>query len=195
MLRGGKRILAAVVLALVPVLAFSGTVQAATTYVDGANTLTDDWGDHFDELGNSLCDGCADSNNTDLVLMWQAVLYSENYLNAADLDGYFGPRTDGATESWQSDAGGLQVDGWVGDQTWGRADGRLGWYTVNSDPPIHYVRYNAASGSGYVLFFRGSSSTRGDGDYRLLRANDGSNTVTFSGSSRIQYYSRTITKN
>jgi peptidoglycan hydrolase-like protein with peptidoglycan-binding domain len=95
MRRGGKRLLTAVVLALVPILAFAGTGQAAATYVDGANTL----------------------NNTDLVLMWQAVLYSENYLNAADLDGYFGPRTDDATERWQADAGGLQVDGWVGDQS------------------------------------------------------------------------------
>lgn len=42
-----------------------------TTFVDGAGTLTDDFGDHFDELGHSLCNGCADSN-TDLVLMWQS---------------------------------------------------------------------------------------------------------------------------
>jgi peptidoglycan hydrolase-like protein with peptidoglycan-binding domain len=71
--------------------------------VDGFGAVTDDWGDHFSELGNSLCNGCADSFN---------------------IDGQFGPITANATWRWQER---YQIgrDGQVGIQTWTRADDLL----------------------------------------------------------------------
>lgn len=159
--------------------------------VDGANTVTDDWGDHFDELGY-LCYGCAHSWNTDLVVMWQAILYSERLISAGDIDGKFGPTTQAATKKWQSRYG-LTADGIVGDRTWGRADNELvgggGSYVLyKSDHP----------GTGDVRFSRGDRSIDGDdGAYELLSTYNltaGGTVVFDSIYHQIFFESRTITR-
>lgn len=159
------------------VLGFAGPAQASTTQVDGSGVLNNDFGDHYEELGNSLCNGCGDSQNTDLVVMWQSILLAEGYLGKSDIDGYFGSKTTEATKKWQRKAG-LTADGMVGDNTWSRADTRLywsqdsaGWWTV---------KYGAAEGNGYVEFVRGGTPDYGKGGlYSLRNAVGGGQTVSF----------------
>src|SRR5688500_2986827 len=84
------------------------------SFVDGGGSLTDDWGEHYDELGGSLCWGCGNSQNRDLVLMWQAVLFADGYFySTSDIDGDFGPVTRDATRAWEYDHG-TTVNGAVG---------------------------------------------------------------------------------
>ncbi|KUO21576.1 peptidoglycan-binding domain-containing protein [Streptomyces dysideae] len=133
----------------------------STSFVDGAGTLTDDFGDHFDELGNSLCYGCGNSWNTDIVVLWQSILVAEDLLDFGDIDGKFGPGTRDATIAWQNRYG-LGADGKVGNNTWRKADDRLVWLS-NID-----VSYTGKYQSGAVIFHRGSTSKVTDsGAYKL----------------------------
>ncbi|MEV0649778.1 peptidoglycan-binding domain-containing protein [Phytomonospora sp. NPDC050363] len=179
-----KRLLstAAVVAAM---LTFATPAQASTTIVDGGGTVKDDWGDHYSELGNELCNGCADSSNTDLVLMWQSVLYAEGFLVASAVDGYFGSGTEMATKKWQGRYN-LTVDGRVGPATWRAADDRL---SVHSYTGGSIVRYYPST-SGYVGLQRGSGS--GDGNYRLLHMNNGATGSIYFNHSEIRLFSRTV---
>jgi peptidoglycan hydrolase-like protein with peptidoglycan-binding domain len=129
----------------------------STSFVDGAGTLTDD----FDELGNSLCYGCGNSWNTDIVVLWQSILVAEDLLNFGDIDGKFGSGTRDATIAWQKRYG-LGADGKVGNDTWSKADDRLVWLS-NID-----VSYTGKYQSGAVIFHRGSTSKVTDsGAYKL----------------------------
>ncbi|WP_159323945.1 peptidoglycan-binding domain-containing protein [Streptomyces tendae] len=135
----------------------------STSFVDGAGKLTDDFGDHFDELGNSLCYGCGESSNTDIVVLWQSILVAEELLGFSDIDGQFGPTTRNATIKWQQRYG-LGADGMVGDKTWSKADDRLVWLS-NID-----VSYTGKYNSGAVIFHRGSTSKNKDsGAYKLAK--------------------------
>ncbi|MEV0646956.1 peptidoglycan-binding domain-containing protein [Phytomonospora sp. NPDC050363] len=138
---------------------FTGTAAAAggvgvtsTTIVDGAGVLTDDFGDHADEMGE-ICRGCSNSGNTDLVILWQSILAAEGLLSAGSVDGEFGDRTHTATVQWQRDFG-LAGDGRVGDNTWGAADDRL----YGADGALVYYRPKSG-GDGKVWLDRDSSST------------------------------------
>ncbi|GCB46627.1 peptidoglycan-binding protein [Streptomyces sp. NL15-2K] len=169
MKKQGKIGLAAIAAGLATVLAV-GPAHAAysqnsgaygTTFVDGADKLTDDFGDHFDELGNSLCYGCGNSWNTDIVVLWQSILVAEDLLNFGDIDGQFGPGTRDATIAWQKRYG-LGADGKVGDNTWSKADDKLVWLS-NVD-----ITYTGKYNSGAVVFNRGSTSkTQDSGAYRV----------------------------
>ncbi|GAA1813527.1 hypothetical protein GCM10009682_38390 [Luedemannella flava] len=159
-----------------------------TTFVDGAGALTDDWGDNANELGHSLCYGCADSR-TDLVTLWQAVLYVDGYLTNTDVDGQFGPKTRDATKAWQSYRG-LDSDGYVGDDTWSKADNFLVWDTYGG-----FVTYSGRYGD--VELERGTGY-KGEGAYLLSAARRGSTWVFFESSraatnSRIEFRKRTYT--
>ncbi|KUN91428.1 peptidoglycan-binding domain-containing protein [Streptomyces caeruleatus] len=133
----------------------SNSGSYGTTFVDGAGALTDDFGDHFEELGNSLCYGCGESSNTDIVVLWQAILVAEHYLDFHEADGTFGPKTKAATIEWQQSRG-LTADGMVGDATWSKADDRLVW--VGST-----VRYKSAGLFGFVELHRGDTTKSQDG--------------------------------
>ncbi|MEU4446945.1 peptidoglycan-binding protein [Actinosynnema sp. NPDC050801] len=157
-----------------------------TTFVDGDGTLTDDFGDHFEELGNSLCYGCGESSNTDIVMLWQSILVAEHYLDFHDVDGDFGSKTKAATIQWQRSRG-LDADGMVGDATWSRADDRLVW--VGST-----VRYKSAGLFGFVELHRGDSDKYHDGGaYHLHKVmqGDGVDVYTSSGT-RIFHRVKTI---
>ncbi|MBE1877707.1 peptidoglycan-binding domain-containing protein [Myceligenerans pegani] len=166
------RLAAVAVGALVATLGMAGTASAteadegaySTSFWDGGSGLTDDFGDHYDEIGNSLCNGCADSWDTGSVRAWQAILYAEGYITQADIDGKFGPGTASATWEYQDDNG-LGRDGKVGPQTWGFADDRLRWNSSRTT-----VIYSSASRAGAVYFERGNSdhgNPGGGGAYRL----------------------------
>jgi hypothetical protein len=158
--------------------------------VDGFGPVTDDWGDHFGDLGNSLCNGCADSFNTDTVMMWQAILVAEGFLDVSQIDGQFGPITANATWQWQNR---YQIgrDGQVGNQTWTRADDLL----VTTEIAFrHYVIYDAP-GAGSVGFYRGNESlTNLDGGaYQLVYVDTHSQRWYFRDSFMIQHFRKTIT--
>lgn len=191
--RGWKPVIVALSAAIATVLPMS-TAQAdypgnsdsfGTTFVDGDGVLTDDFGDHFDELGNSLCQGCGESSNTDIVMLWQSILVAEHYLNFSEVDGDFGPRTKAATVKWQQSRG-LLADGMVGDATWSRADDRLVW--VGST-----VRYKSAGDFGFVELHRGDSDKYRDGGaYHLHKVMQGDGVDVYTGSTRIFHRLKTI---
>lgn len=200
--RGTRRLAAAGVIAGLVTLAAAAPAYSdhnnagayGTSYVDGKNTVTDDFSDHHDELGHSLCYGCADSRNTDLVVMWQAILYAHLHLDASDIDGQFGPRTRDATIAWQRERG-IGADGVVGPATWNAADNRL---SLGSNGQVTYSG-PAGSEYGWVRFCRGSCSCGrtcpiGGGAYQLIHAyNMFDGTVRFSdGAHRIDFYSRSL---
>lgn len=130
----------------------------STTYVDGFGVLTDDWSDHYDEVG-ALCSGCDNSQEKDLVLLWQSVLAVDGYLPLDDVIGYFGPKTAKATKEWQADRG-LDDIGEVDEATWSKADDKLAWdegdpgtmpiYGVDGESSIGFERSDDREGR-YML--------------------------------------------
>lgn len=157
----------------------------STTFVDGGGTLTDDFGDHYEELGNSLCYGCGNSSNTDIVVLWQSILAAEDFLDLGDIDGQFGPATRTATIAWQKRYG-LTADGMVGNGTWSRADDRLVWLSSAN------VVYSGSHQSGAVSFFRGDSSKNTDSGAYKLAAVHQYDSVKNMGGTRIHFNSSTI---
>ncbi|AXL90515.1 peptidoglycan-binding protein [Streptomyces sp. CB09001] len=177
----------ATVLAVVPAQAAYSQNSGAygTSFVDGAGSLTDDFGDHFDELGNSLCNGCGESSNTDIVMLWQSILVSEHLLDFQDVDGYFGSQTKAATIKWQQRHG-LDDDGMVGDATWSKADDRLRWSGSS-------VRYSSGGPFGFVEFHRGDSSKYHDGGaYHLHKIMQGDGVYVFETGTRVYHRSKTV---
>ncbi|MBE1877706.1 peptidoglycan-binding domain-containing protein [Myceligenerans pegani] len=183
------RLAAVAVGALVTVAGVSATASAteadegaySTSFWDGGSGLTDDFGDHYDEIGNSLCNGCADSWDTGSVRAWQAILFVEGYLTHTQIDGRFGPNTASATWSYQDDHD-LGRDGQVGPQTWGYADNQLRWNSSRTQ-----VLYRGAEGS--VYFERGNSAhgnAEGGGAYRIIKACASTHCESF-GSPRIHH--------
>lgn len=168
------RLAAVAVGALVATFGVSATASAtpsdegaySTSFWDGAGALHNDFGDHYDEIGNSLCDGCANSWNTGSVRTWQAILWVEGFLSSpSDIDGKFGSGTHTATQKYQI-VHDLGVDGKVGPETWEYADDQLSWVSSQTR-----VRYDGAKGD--VMFERGNSAhgnPGGGGAYRLISA-------------------------
>jgi peptidoglycan hydrolase-like protein with peptidoglycan-binding domain len=164
------------------------TDSYSTSFVDGDGAISDDWGDHRDELGGDLCQGCSNSSNTDIVILWQSVLAAEGLLPLSGVDGYFGSNTKTATENWQ-DRYGLTSDGRVGRNTWNKADDQLRWSFSG-----YAVRYEAGAGRGDVFFTRGSGRAYVGGSYELdLLRKDSGWKKGFSGSHHVNLRSRSIT--
>ncbi|MGH3735032.1 MAG: peptidoglycan-binding domain-containing protein [Micromonosporaceae bacterium] len=162
----------------------------STTFADGGGSLSDDFGDHYSEIGNSLCYGCGNSWNTDTVVMWQAFLAAEGLLSHSAIDGRFGPGTRDATKKFQSRYG-LTADGKVGPATWDKADNRLRWDSCGC-----YVRYDGYGSTGSVNLTRGNPWAGYDsGAYELssLRDDDGAHHTYFNDSHHIYHKSRTVT--
>lgn len=156
-----------------------------TTLVDGDGAVTDDFGDHFDELGNSLCHGCGKSSNTDIVMLWQSILAAEHLMEPSDVGGDFGPVTKTATITWQRRHG-LSGDGMVGDATWSRADDKLSW--VGSA-----VRYRSGGLFGFVEFHRGDTTRSHDGGaHHLHKVMQGDGGHVFETGTRIHLRSKTM---
>jgi len=119
--------------------------SASSLYVDGAGTITDDWGDE-----GTLCNGCSYSNSN-YTFMWQKVLWADNRLAAGAVDCSFGSQTASATVNWQNWMG-VSADGIVGATTRGRADNYLSQLETES---VRYAGY-----SQIIYFTRNSSNNR-----------------------------------
>lgn len=160
-------------------VADSGETKA-TGYVDGLDKVTDDFNDHYRELGGSLCDGCDNSDNTDLVVMWQSILVADGFLATEDpVDGYFGPDTKRATAMWQDEFG-VKQTGKVNAATWAEASLHL----RESDGTVYYVN----EGGGEVRFTR-----HVDGVYTFNKVlPQGGGEFINQGGKSIKFYSRTI---
>ena len=173
---------------------FTGTANAnpdnvgkySTAYVDGNGSVGDDFGDHYSEIGNSLCSGCSNSWNTDTVVLWQSILVAEGFLSHSSIDGKFGSGTKAATIKWQQRYG-LSADGRVGPATWRKLDDQL--RTAGELDVYYYGR------EGLVNMARGHYLVHDDGGaYQLygVRDHDGDHRTLFNGS-RIYHKKRTIT--
>jgi hypothetical protein len=139
-------------LAVVTTLATTTTAEGSPNAVNGyGDTVTDDWGDNPE-----ICWGCNFSHNTNIVGLWQHILYADGLMGVSDVDCQFGPRTDDATRRWQSRHG-VAMDGRVGRNTWGRADDKLAWSHDG-----FYVYYHGSQHP--VRLFRGQRGGTG-GDY------------------------------
>ena len=193
------RIVAAVAIAVGLTTMIAGPAQAhrdsySTSFVDGGGAINDDWGDHDNELGGDLCQGCANSSNTDLVILWQSVLAAEGLLSHSGIDGSFGSGTKAATERWQERYG-ISSDGRVGPNTWDKADDRLTWTSTGVS-----LRYDGWGTSGKINFVRGNSAEGtpyGDGSYTMYSVGDDDNSdgTYFTGSHHIYLKSRSLTAN
>ncbi|MGH8881768.1 MAG: peptidoglycan-binding protein, partial [Stackebrandtia sp.] len=152
----------------------------ASDYVDGLDAVTDDFTDHARELGGPLCDGCDNSDNTDLVVMWQAILVTDGFLATEDpMDGYFGPDTKRATAMWQDEFG-VEQTGEVDADTWAEASSHL---TQTGD-----TVYYAKDGAGETRFTR-----HDDGTYTLNKVLiPGKSELVNEGGERIEFYTRTV---
>jgi peptidoglycan hydrolase-like protein with peptidoglycan-binding domain len=95
------------------------SASVAQGYVVGAGDINDDWGD---EGPLSLLV----NNHSNVVGLWQGVLYADGYLANSDRDCRFGQATEAATKKWQKDHG-LVADGIAGPLTFGKADDSLFW--------------------------------------------------------------------
>lgn len=148
------------------VAGIAGAEPAAksTTFVDGFDKFTDDFNDHEREVG-VLCDGCDNSQGTDLVVLWQSILVSHDLLAIDDVDGYFGPDTAKATAAWQQEFG-LPETGEVAQDSWAAADDRL-----SDGDRVEYRGKETADAVGYVGFNR-SRIEGGDGSYQFLDLGD-----------------------
>ncbi|MFF4490584.1 peptidoglycan-binding protein [Streptomyces sp. NPDC001544] len=114
----------ATVLASVP----AGAADRPTaSYVTGRGALSDDWRDE------GLLDA-REHPRSDLVGLWQSVLWADGYLARAFVTCRYDGRTQEATRVWQSNHG-LIADGVTGAQTLGFAAGRL----VSRPPWTVYV--------------------------------------------------------
>ncbi|MFE9611888.1 peptidoglycan-binding protein [Streptomyces sp. NPDC006012] len=138
----------AVLSATVSLTAFAATCAASAppttsaptadrpVYVTGSGAYADDWSDEpLLEAGGSP--------HSDLIGLWQAILWADGYLPGSGITCAFDAVTSGATQTWQANHG-LGADGIVGAATFGFAARRL-----VSTPP-----WTAYRGEKYALPLR-----------------------------------------
>lgn len=154
--RLGAAFVAALAAGAMAVSASPASASAATGYINGGGTYTDDFGDEGELTSSSY----ANSNAT---CLWQQILWAEGAnesngsdFDLSDIDGNFGPNTTYATKKLQA-TWGLSADGQVGANTFGRADTKL-----------RYVSGSTASGEYLRLRYDGASH-----DLDFLRATNG----------------------
>lgn len=153
---------------------------AAKTYVDGVDLVTDDFNDHVRELGGPLCDGCDNSDDTDLVVLWQSILVTDGFLATENpIDGYFGPDTKRATAMWQ-DHFGVEQTGKADAASWAEASSHL---TANQG-----TVYYGNPGAGEIRFTRNV-----DASYTFNKMLvPGYGEFVNEGGDRIEFYERTV---
>ena len=151
--------LAGLLMLLVSLGAVPASATEAQGFVGGGGVVTDDWGDEgtLSQTRNAV---------SGATVLWQRVLYADGLIGDADIDGDFGPHTAAATRTWQSRHS-VGVDGVVGPQTFGAADGHLSLFKSFNKPgledlEIHYV------GSVHTI-----SMARINGEYRFVAGPSG----------------------
>ncbi|GAA3209335.1 peptidoglycan-binding protein [Dactylosporangium siamense] len=113
-------------------------VALGTTGSASAHVVTGGWSDN-----DQLCQVSSCVNTGNLVRLWQSMLWVENLYS--DIDGDFGPNTASATAKWQRlynsrEDPNIDIDGWVGSQTW-RAAERTGLYHWYDEGPYEKYSY------------------------------------------------------
>lgn len=75
-----------------------------------------------------LCQWSKCVKDSYLTMFWQSILWADNVggVDVSTIDGQFGPNTHTRTERWQTRHG-LQADGEVGPNTWGKAENNGRW--------------------------------------------------------------------
>ncbi|MFF7261304.1 peptidoglycan-binding protein [Streptomyces sp. NPDC008159] len=126
--------------------------------VDGSGAAYNDWGDE----GTLSVNSHSRSNATRL---WQSVLYADgakwkdsggtlHTFTPWDIDGIFGWKTRSATKYWQAQEELEDIDGIVGQETFGQADGFLdGPYAdglVTYTGTVNQVTFKRLDGKYYV---------------------------------------------
>jgi hypothetical protein len=153
--------LAGLLMLLVSLGSMPASATEAQGFVGGGGVVTDDWGDEgtLSQTRNAV---------SGATVLWQRVLYADGAIKSngarfgdADIDGDFGPNTAAATRDWQSKHH-IGVDGSVGPQTFGAADGHLSLFKSFNKPgledlEIHYV------GSAHTISF-----ARSNGEYHFV---------------------------
>ncbi|WP_051370466.1 peptidoglycan-binding domain-containing protein [Streptomyces sp. 142MFCol3.1] len=87
------------------------------TYVTGSGAFADDWSEEpLLEAGRTP--------RSDLVGLWQAILWADGYVSSSGITCAFDTATSRATQTWQTNHG-LGADGVVGAATFGFAARRL----------------------------------------------------------------------
>ena len=123
---------------LLSVGAMPASASVSSGVVGGANGITDDWGDEgpLSESSHAV---------SGATYLWQWILYADGAnesngtnFDQSDIDGDFGPNTDTATRNWQRSHG-LDVDGIVGNHTFGAADGIL--HEISSNGGDIHISY------------------------------------------------------
>ncbi|UUU24491.1 peptidoglycan-binding domain-containing protein [Streptomyces sp. DSM 40750] len=157
-----RLLLAAVAVTASAGLALGAAAPLATAsgphVVDGSGAAYNDWGDE----GTLSVNKHSRSNATRL---WQSVLYADgakwkdssgdlHTFTASDIDGIFGWKTRSATKYWQAQEDLEDVDGIVGKETFGQADGFLdGPYSdgaVTYTGLVNDVAFKRLDGEYYV---------------------------------------------
>ncbi|MER7787176.1 peptidoglycan-binding domain-containing protein [Streptomyces sp. NPDC097640] len=123
-----------------------GRASPPPSYVDGGGALADDWRDE-----PQLARGRVE--RSDLVGMWQAVLWADGYLPRSGVNCAYDAATAEATRVWQSNHG-LDADGIVGRATFGFAGRRLAlippWTVYQGEERNLPLR--RASGGAYEVY-------------------------------------------
>ncbi|MFY1588196.1 peptidoglycan-binding domain-containing protein [Micromonospora sp. WMMD734] len=131
----------AVVVAMLGAPAISAAPASASVsqgYVAGAGAWADDWADEGPVSASTR-------PHSNVVAMWQMILWADGYLDRSGIDCRFGPVTTAATTKWQSDRG-LRSDGVVGSGTLAKAATRLSVYES-------WFYYDGA-GTNFIYFDR-----------------------------------------
>ncbi|MET8200970.1 peptidoglycan-binding domain-containing protein [Micromonospora taraxaci] len=126
LIRAAALAMAVAMFGAVVTAAAPASASVSQGYVAGSGTWTDDWNDEGPISASTR-------SYSNVVAMWQMILWADGYLAYSDVDCQFGPVTTAATKKWQT-ARGLVADGVVGPKTLAKAATRLavyegeGWY-------------------------------------------------------------------
>lgn len=98
---------------------------------------------------------CINSGN--LVRFWQRHLWADE--GYGDIDGVFGPNTHDATVRWQqlynaAHSDDIDVDGWVGPETWEAANLNTVWgyhFTGADSTYLYYTYYGRLAGRTFLV--------------------------------------------
>lgn len=152
------------------VSASPASASAGSGYINGGGTYTNDFGDEGDLSSSSYA-------NSTATCLWQQILWAEGATESngsrydlSDIDGRFGPNTTYATKKLQS-RWGLTADGWVGGNTFGRADSKLRYVSgstasgeylrVRYDGAYHDLDFLRATNGRYIIYTDGDRNKGG----------------------------------
>ncbi|WP_369171841.1 Tat pathway signal protein [Streptomyces sp. R28] len=146
--------------ALTGALAISVTPASANVsdgYVSGAYEFQDDFGDE----GTLSVSSHTHSNATAL---WQWILWAEgakksngNAFRYADIDCWFGSDTKSATVSLQRTLRLDDIDGIVGNETFGAVDGNIEYVSTDYDSSTYRTKLRYAGDANAFFLYRSAS--------------------------------------